>query len=559
MLNFANKLRFVLDKSDIALLPYLILFSVFMSAIETLGFAAVMPFVSIILDPEDDWLSLINSFIGAFAEPPSKERLIIILSILLMSFYLFRATCLFYFFKTLAWYSESRFERLTTKLFRIYLKMSLQDFSRGNSGQKLKDLSSETARLTTLVSSLLLMLSEICVFVFLYGFLIWLNFKITLILSGIFFVVATLIYVFVVKKIRSAGVERANKQEFFFKNVSSDFGNYKYIKINSKQFFSLSRFSSIAKDWACANMVSATLGHVPRITFETLCFAIVIFMVVLAGASQQDSIAQLLPLISVYVLALYRVLPSFNRIFAALNEISFQLKALDIIFETLSLAKDEKLKDDDGIKFKEVKFQNLTVGYDGRPVIENINFSIKKGDWVCISGETGSGKSTLLDVIMGLLKPIDGKVIVDGMSMDISNSRGWRSQFGLVPQNVYLFDGSISENIAYGEHPDPAKINYLLDVVGLSEIVKERGGLNSRIGEGGINFSGGQKQRFAIARALYKSPTILAFDEATNALDKGTEKIIVDRIKKLFKDTTVIFITHNEDLKSMATKIIHLN
>ena len=160
---------------------------------------------------------------------------------------------------------------------------------------------------------------------------------------------------------------------------------------------------------------------------------------------------------------------------------------------------------------------------------------------------------------MGLLKPIDGKVVVDGMSMDISNSRGWRSQFGLVPQNVYLFDGSISENIAYVEHPDPAKINYLLDVVGLSEIVKERGGLNSRIGEGGINFSGGQKQRFAIARALYKSPSILAFDEATNALDKGTEKIIVDRIKKLFKDTTVIFITHNEDLKSMATKIIHLN
>ena len=101
-------------------------------------------------------------------------------------------------------------------------------------------------------------------------------------------------------------------------------------------------------------------------------------MVVLAGASQQDSIAHLLPLISVYVLALYRVLPSFNRIFAALNEISFQLKALDIIFETLSLAKDEKLKDDDGIKFKEVKFQNLTVGYDGRPVIENINFSIKR-------------------------------------------------------------------------------------------------------------------------------------------------------------------------------------
>lgn len=559
MRNFTEKLRFVLDESDLALLPYLVLFSIFISAIETLGFAIVMPVVSIILDPADEWLSKTSRFISLFTETPSKSALILLLSFSVMFFYIFRATCLFYFFKTLAWYSESRFERLTTKLFSTYLGGSLEDFYKGNTSQKLKDLSSETARLTTLVSSLLLMLSEIFVFIFLYGFLMWLNLKITLVLSCLFFFVAILIYFFVVKKIRFAGALRALKQESFFKNAASDFGNFKYIKINSKECFSLSRFSLIAKEWAEANMVSATLGHVPRITFETLCFVVVIVMVVVVGMSGYSSVEPLLPVISVYVLALYRVLPSFNRIFAALNEISFQMKALEIIFETLSSSKVEDLENDEEIQFKKIEFQDITIGYQGKKIRQNITFSVKRGDWVCISGKTGSGKSTLLDVIMGLLEPIEGKVIIDGERVDIRNSRGWRAQFGLVPQNVYLFDGTVAENIAFGEQPNQSKIYDLLDVVGLLEVVKERGGLDARIGEGGINFSGGQKQRFAIARALYKNPPILAFDEATNALDKKTEKQIVNRLKLFCEKTTVFFITHNEEIQSIATKKIQLN
>lgn len=558
MYRFKKKLEFVLDKNDLAILPYLIIFSVFVSFVEAIGFAAIMPFVSMILDTEDDFLALISNWTSKFLVDSNRETIILFSAVFLMVLYLFRAACLYCYFKTLAWYSESRFERLATKLYESYLNCSFEDFSRGNTSQKLKDLSSETARLTTLVSSLLLMLSEVFVFVFLYGFLVWLNLKITFFLTGVFIVVSTIIYFLVVKKIRIAGNTRALKQESFFKNASADFGNFKFIKINNKGKFSLDRFSTISKEWASANMVSATLGHIPRITFETLCFGIVISIVVSAGVFSEPSIVQMLPIISVYVLALYRVLPSFNRVFAALNEIAFQLKSLEIIHDNLSSSKGEVLRSVEIPFDNNIEFKNISVGYEGKPIINNLSFTVEKGDWVCISGSTGAGKSTLLDVIMGLSPIIRGKIYVDGKHINIGNSISWRSKFGLVSQNVYLFDGTIAENLAFGEQPDLEKINKLLDLVNLSKVVRDRGGLETVIGEGGINFSGGQKQRLAIVRALYKEPAIVALDEATNALDEATELEIINKLKNLPKHTTVIFITHSEKLKSLANLVINL-
>ena len=173
--------------------------------------------------------------------------------------------------------------------------------------------------------------------------------------------------------------------------------------------------------------------------------------------------------------------------------------------------------------------------------------------------ETGSGKSTLIDVIMGLQSPNDGTIFIDGKQTDVAQSRHWRTNFGYVPQNVYLFDGSVAENVAFGEAPNTNRLIELLKAVQLWDILEQRQGLQTNVGEGGVSLSGGQKQRLAIARALYKNPKILILDEATNALDSKTEDEILRRIMDRCADKTVIFITHNSALKQYANNLIDLS
>ena len=213
MRKFFEKLFFVLEDDDRSFIPYLVIFAVLVSIVETSGFALVMPFVSLVLSPDGDVVSHLNAFLNKVNITLTYNNLILVSCIGLLLFYVARASVSYAFFKTLAWYSETRFESLTVKLFDLYFDLSYASFTKGNSSEKLKDLSSETARLATLVSSLLLMISELFIFLFLYGFLLWINPLITAFLTLTFTLVAFLIYHFVVSCIRIAGKERAERQE----------------------------------------------------------------------------------------------------------------------------------------------------------------------------------------------------------------------------------------------------------------------------------------------------------------------------------------------------------
>ena len=325
------------------------------------------------------------------------------------------------------------------------------------------------------------------------------------------------------------------------------------------QQYASTKFANVANEWAKSNIVSATLGHVPRIIFETLCFTLIVFAMLGINNSDTKLDEALIPMLTLYVISVYRVLPSFNRMFAALNEISFQLRSLDIIYDTLRNEKREELSGSELQFSASIELKKISFNYSGRNIFQNLTVTINKSDKVCVFGETGSGKSTLIDVIMGLQSPNDGTIFIDGKQTDVAQSRHWRTNFGYVPQNVYLFDGSVAENVAFGEAPNTNRLIELLKAVQLWDILEQRQGLQTNVGEGGVSLSGGQKQRLAIARALYKNPKILILDEATNALDTKTEDEILRRIMDRCADKTVIFITHNSALKQYANNLIDLS
>ena len=196
-------------------------------------------------------------------------------------------------------------------------------------------------------------------------------------------------------------------------------------------------------------------------------------------------------------------------------------------------------------------------------ILENINLEINKGEKIGIIGPTGEGKSTFIDIFMGLLKPTYGEILVDGVNIHSGKYiEVWMKNLAHVPQNIYLTDNSFSENIAFGirkEKIDFEKVKKCANMAKISSYIESCSkGYETFVGEGGINLSGGQKQRIGIARSLYKGSELIIFDEATSALDKKTEEEVMDSIKNLSKEKTILIVAHRLSTLKFCDRILKI-
>ncbi len=217
------------------------------------------------------------------------------------------------------------------------------------------------------------------------------------------------------------------------------------------------------------------------------------------------------------------------------------------------------------IKFKnQIQLSDLSFYYKSSspPVLHNINLTLKKGDRIGFMGETGSGKSTLLDIIMGLLSPSSGKLSIDGQLITSENKRAWQAHIAHVPQNIYLSDSTVEENIAFGtplEKINHQQVKKAAKLAQISELIEGwEDGYNTFVGECGVRLSGGQRQRIGIARALYKQADVLIFDEATSALDNETEKAVMTSIGELDKELTILIIAHRLTTLKGCNKVVKM-
>jgi len=194
--------------------------------------------------------------------------------------------------------------------------------------------------------------------------------------------------------------------------------------------------------------------------------------------------------------------------------------------------------------------------------LKDINLSLKKGSRIGFIGVTGSGKSTLIDIIMGLLPTTNGNLAIDQQLIDNQNRRAWQAHIAHVPQNIYLSDSSISENIAFGvskDKIDHQRVKKAAQQAQIAELIEGwKDGYQTFVGERGIRLSGGQRQRIGIARALYKKADILIFDEATSALDNETEREVMAAIEELGEEITVLIIAHRLTTLKECDKIVKL-
>jgi len=330
-----------------------------------------------------------------------------------------------------------------------------------------------------------------------------------------------------------------------YEALNRTFGNFKHIKLQNKDVTNgmKSDFNMAVERYTYANIINGKLSVLPRLALETTGFSLIVLTLVYILYKEQTNITHILPIVALFVLVLYRLLPSINRIFNAFNTIMYNYKSIEIINQELETNKD--VIDDNLVSFnKKIELKDVGFRFGDFNVINQANMIINKYEKVAIIGASGSGKSTLVDIIIGLYKPVDGLVKIDDTILDDKNMQYWRSKVGYINQQVYLFDGTVSDNVVFGRKFDHNLLTDVLKKSNIYDFLMTKDGFDTMVGENGCQLSGGQKQRMVIARALYGDPEILILDEATSALDEKTEEKIMDEIYQIAKYKTMIIITH---------------
>lgn len=555
------------EKKEALFLLFLVLVT---SIFDVLGIASILPFITILLNPEiintNEFLNfLYNKSILIGVENTMEFIFVLgfaVLSLFIISI-IFRSFTIFYQLK----FNLMREFSIGKRLMSIYLNQSYSWFVNKNSSSIGKNILSEISQL---IFQVITPLTNILVYFFISFSIIFLLLYIDPILSltvGSIFSMSYLIFFYLLKsKLSKIGLQRFKANEERFKIVFDAFGAFKDIKIRNLEDSYLKRFESSAFLYAKSLLSGQLIAVLPRFFLEAISFGGLVLMILIFMLIGKD-VSAIIPIISLYVFAGYRLLPAIQTIYVSLTQLRVSKIVVEHLYKDLKFLKiKEKKVNNFSINFKKnIKLDNIDFSYAGsaEKMFKNFSIEINAFEKVGIVGTTGCGKTTLIDLILGLLKPDNGKVLIDGQVIDDTNIINWQKNIGYVPQNIFLSDSSIASNIAFGEKMENIDYN-------LVEIASKTANLhnfvinlpekyNTIVGERGIKLSGGERQRIGIARALYQKPKVLIMDEATSALDNYTEGLVMDTIKNMSNDITKIIVAHRLNTVRDCDKIFVLN
>lgn len=531
---------------------------VFMAILETVGVASILPFMKVIADPdiinENRWLSSAYHTLnfGSLQSFLMFLGLMVLVAITVNNGFSAMTTWLMFRF---AW---SQNHRLSTRLLSRYLCRPYTYFLSRNTSNLGKNVLSEVqiviqgVMLASLkfTSKVLVAILIICLIAFIDPTLALI---VGLVLGGAYGIV----YVALRSKQRRLGRERLLQNGRRFQMASEALSGIKELKVLGRERSFLRRFKDPSWKYCRASASNQVVGSLPRYALETIAFGGVL-LILLYNLRTSSSIGQVLPILSLYVFAGYRLMPALNDIFSAAVQIRFNREALselhaDIVesdADLFELPNLSRLDVEKVILRKAVTFNGVGYSYPGAATsaLKGVDLSIGRHQIVGFVGKTGAGKTTLVDLLLGLLKPTEGRISVDDVELEGERRLAWRQSCGYIPQELFLCDDSIRANIAFGVpegEVDETALERAAQMAQISEFIHGLPkGYDTLIGERGVRLSGGQRQRIGIARALYHDPDVLVMDEATSSLDGATEAEVMEMIHRLGQIKTLIIIAH---------------
>ena len=562
----------ILEKKDKIGFIFIIILMAVGGIFETLSIGILIPFISFLLDPT---LLLEHKIVlehFSFLTRIDNNILIYyLLAIIFTSFFL--KTIYFLWFH----YTKNKFifkftNNLTIKLFSSYIAKPYSLYLEDSSHNQLSTCVNEVNQFQqNIVIAGIEGLSEIIIVFFLVTLLFIVNPLASFMIVLIGLILFLLFYSLTKKKVQEWGFIRQKNEARMVEKVQQSYNGLKEILVYLKENFFISTFEKIVNETTSVNIKKQTLLDIPKTIIEII--AIIIFIViVLIIYFYNSSPGYFIPILGLYVAVSFKLMPALNRIVvsgqnfrnskATLDKISAEM---EIFNNNLKSIRDLKQNNINKIKFsKSVKLKDISFRYPSKKInlFNNLNLEIKKGETIGIKGQSGEGKSTLINMMCGFIVPNKGEIIVDDIYDIKNNMRGWRSVLGYIPQQTYLFSGSLKENICFSKNSsvDDESFNEAVDMAQLRDLInsspqKE----NTQVGERGILLSGGQIQRISLARCLYKNPEIMILDEATSSLDSINEKKILESISLLKGKKTIIMVSHRDSSLSLCDRVLYLD
>lgn len=551
-----KKISYVLDKRQKRNLGILLVIILVGAFVELLGVSAILPIINVALEPETidtTWyLSMIRDIMGF----TNARQMLVFLAVVLIVIYVVKNVYITMMYSLQYRFIFNNQKRLAVKMMDCYMRQNYLFHVSKNVAELQRNVTNDVNGFFTVVLNALQFLAEFSVCVILSLFLLQEDVITTLAVAGLILIFG-LIFTFIFKKVLvQKGEKNRELNVQTTKWILQSFSGIKEIKVANSEDFFIHNYDKSYSQFAVLQRQQSMLKFIPRPIMESVCICGLLLAVIIKLQFVGADVKSFIPTLSVFAIAAFRMLPSFNRITGNLGSMMFDKPAIDSVYHDLleieRLMKQRQVEEkvDDKIELKEnLSMEKVSFHYpeSEKWILKEADLTIRKNSSVALIGASGAGKTTAVDLMLGLLEPQSGQITVDGTDIR-THIESWHQSIGYIPQTIYLMDDTIRANIAFGvpkKEIDGKLLEQAVQEAQLDQFVQSLPeGLDTVIGDRGVRLSGGQRQRIGIARALYRDPQILILDEATSALDNETEKEVMQAIDGLHGQRTMIVIAH---------------
>ena len=556
MIQILKKLKVLLDKKQKRTMGGLMVLMIIGAALQTAGVGMLVQVVTVVMDPEAPRKS---SLVGwAYESMGFQDYGSFSVAVMAALIVVFAVKNLFLFIQqklTFAFVYTNQF-RTSERMMRNYLRRGYEYYLNADTAVVQRSITSDVNNMYALVLSLLQLMSDGVVSLFIVCYCLSKSGVMTILLAAVMVVLMAVIKKVLKPIMYKAGKDNQDYYSGLFKWISQTVQGIKEVKVAGKEQYFVREYQKCGKGYVDAVQKYSLYNNIPKLLIETACVAAMMgymIFLTLAGRSTGD----MLEILSTLAAAAFVLLPCVNRINNQINSMAY--------FEPFFMGVSDNLQDEitgekTDLTFateeeeklpvrKSIELKGITYAYPNtdKLIFDHADMTLPIGSSVGIVGTSGAGKSTVVDILLGLLEIREGSICADGVDVRL-NYRRWLKNIGYIPQMIFMLDDTIRKNVAFGipeDKIDEERLWEVLKEAQLDEFVRSLPeGADTGIGERGIRLSGGQRQRIGIARALYHDPEVLVLDEATSALDNDTEKAIMEAINRLHGRKTLIIIAH---------------